>query len=82
MSFPLYRELGRKKASQRLVSMTMAVLNLIALGMSERKRVFCYNQLTAEKVRHGAEVLSLHQPESVIIYNCVLDLNSSTVSSN
>lgn len=74
MSFPLYRELGRKKG----ISTPLRINDDGSIEFDSPWHVgeeaqFCYNHpsLTAEKVRHGAEVLAMHQPESVIIYNCV-----------
>ncbi|MEZ8646998.1 EAL domain-containing protein [Vibrio cyclitrophicus] len=74
MSFPLYRELGRKKG----ISTPLRINDDGSIEFDSPWHVgeeaqFCYNHpsLTAEKVRHGAEMLAIHQPESVIIYNCV-----------
>ncbi|HAH01826.1 MAG TPA: sensor domain-containing phosphodiesterase, partial [Vibrio sp.] len=74
MSFPLYRELGRKKG----ISTPLRINDDGSIEFDSPWHVgeeaqFCYNHpsLTAEKVRHGAEMLAMHQPESVIIYNCV-----------
>ena len=74
MSFPLYRELGRKKG----ISTPLRINDDGSIEFDSPWHIgeeaqFCYNHpsLTAEKVRHGAEVLAMHQPESVIIYNCV-----------
>ena len=74
MSFPLYRELGRKKG----ISTPLRINDDGSIEFDSPWHIgeeaqFCYNHpsLTAEKVRHGAEMLAMHQPESVIIYNCV-----------
>ncbi|MEZ8278251.1 EAL domain-containing protein [Vibrio cyclitrophicus] len=74
MSFPLYRELGRKKG----ISTPLRINDDGSIEFDSPWHIgeeaqFCYNHpsLTAEKVRHGAEMLAIHQPESVIIYNCV-----------
>ncbi|MCF7506730.1 EAL domain-containing protein [Vibrio sp. L3-7] len=74
MSFPLYRELGRKKG----ISTPLRINDDGSIEFDSPWHIgeeaqFCYNHpsLTAEKVRHGAEILAMHQPESVIIYNCV-----------
>ncbi|MFP7709145.1 EAL domain-containing protein [Vibrio cyclitrophicus] len=74
MSFPLYREFGRKKG----ISTPLRINDDGSIEFDSPWHIgeeaqFCYNHpsLTAEKVRHGAEMLAIHQPESVIIYNCV-----------
>ncbi|CAH7185357.1 Cyclic di-GMP phosphodiesterase CdpA [Vibrio chagasii] len=74
MSFPLYRELGRKKGiSTPLRINDDGSIEFDSPWQIGEEAQFCYNHpsLTAEKVRHGAEMLAMHQPESVIIYNCV-----------
>ncbi|MDA0145885.1 EAL domain-containing protein [Vibrio toranzoniae] len=74
MSFPLYRELGRKKeiSTPRRINDDGSI-EFDSPWHTGEEAQFCYNHpsLSAEKVRHGAEVLAMHQPESVIIYNCV-----------
>ncbi|WP_394252740.1 EAL domain-containing protein [Vibrio profundi] len=77
-NFPLYRELGFTKA-------VISALNILSDGSIEfdqewkkgQEAQFCYNHpsLTVEKVRHGAELLTMHQPESVMIYNCASRLD-------
>ena len=74
MSFPLYRESGRKKGiSTPLRINDDGSIEFDSAWQVGEEAQFCYNHpsLTAEKVRHGAEVLAMHQPESVMIYNCV-----------
>ena len=73
MSFPLYRESGKDKGiSTPLRINSDGSIEFDSVWESGQYAQFCYNHpsLTSEKVRHGAEVLSIHQPESVFIYNC------------
>ncbi|MFA0080012.1 EAL domain-containing protein [Vibrio artabrorum] len=74
MSFPLYREFGRKKS----ISTPLRLNNDGSIEFDSPWHVgeevqFCYNHpsMSAENIHHGAKVLAMHQPESVIIYNCV-----------
>ena len=74
MSFPLYRELGRKKnISTPLCINDDGSIEFDSPWHVGEEAQFCYNHasLIAEKVRHGAEMLAMHHPESVFIYNCV-----------
>ncbi|MBW3698549.1 EAL domain-containing protein [Vibrio sp. T187] len=77
-NFPLYRESGIKKG-------VSTALNILPDGSIEfdkewqvgEETQFCYSHpsLTVEKVRHGAELLTMRQPESVMIYNCASRLD-------
>ncbi|CAH1567200.1 bifunctional diguanylate cyclase/phosphodiesterase [Vibrio rotiferianus] len=78
INFPLYRESVGKKEVCAVVEIhsdgSMTFDKSWCVGDEVQ---FCYNHpsLTLEQVKHGVLELMMHQPESVMIYNCASRLD-------